>query len=123
MKRRLFSKAILVLCLLFVLVLAGCDLFAGIFDPLIGSWVWSYPPMSVTYGFHADNSWDAVMSQTGYPDQTVAGTYTHDTKAGTLDMTATSGGSGTQSYTYTISSDRKTLTLTQGSTSEVLTRK
>jgi len=127
MSRKLAKKSILVICLLFVLVLAGCDLFTGLFDPLIGTWQYSVTVFGITITdtltYHADNSWTEVVTETGQPDQTYSGTYTHDTKALTLTMTVTTGGSGSMTAAYTISTDRKTLTLTQGTSSTAYTRK
>jgi hypothetical protein len=126
MKRKWLSKTVLVLCLLFTLVLGGCDFFAGIFDPLIGSWTGSVTLLSVTasttYTFHADAKWDVSTAITGLPNATSSGTYIHDIKAGTLELTTTSGGSGVQAYTYAISADKKTLTITQGIFSFTYTR-
>ncbi len=125
--KRLISRGALLLGLLAALALAGCDFLTGLVDPLIGSWVYSPAgspaTMTVTYTFHADNTFEIVLSQTGAPDRSVTGIYTHDPDEGTLTMSALTGGTGTVDFSYSISSDRKTLTLWGQGSSLDLTRK
>ncbi len=121
------SRILLAIALVAVLSLAGCDLLAGIFDPLIGKWQYSLTigpaTMTVVYEFHSDLTWNGTMTATGQTDQTVSGTYTKDSAAGTITMTATTGSSpGTQTLSYAISKDNKTLTLTQNGVSMAFTR-
>ncbi len=108
---------ILLLLVALLLVLAGCDFFVGLFDPLVGTWTATDPGGgSITFVLHGDRSF--TISGTGYMTGTASGTYSADTEAKVLTLNVTqsswtSGGPtvGAWVFTYSLSSDKKTLTV------------
>jgi hypothetical protein len=112
MKRRKLARVGLIsIVLLFVLLFSGCDFFVGLFDPLIGTWVYSVEGGSMTMEFHADKSCSWTSVAEGQPTISPSGTYEKtDT---TITMTLTwEGDTETITFNYTFSDDKKTLNLT-----------
>ncbi len=113
------GRTILLVVLAGVL-LGGCDFFAGLFNPLIGTWHTTITSGSTQITqdatLKADGSLSVVMSD-GTSTQTKTGTWTSDAGAKTLTFVISSPGpTETQVWGYAISSDRNTLTLTFQST-------
>jgi hypothetical protein len=86
------------LCLLFLIVLAGCSLNQGDSggsgssgSPLVGTWSASI----TTYVFNSDGTWSETV---GSPLTTLSGTYTSTST--TVALTYTVGGSGTTTILY-----------------------
>jgi hypothetical protein len=117
------GTALCALLLLLTLALAGCDFFAALFDPLIGTWTGTYVStlagsFSLTVEFKADETFSETMSLSPTP-VTIAGTYVDDKDLKTLTVTVTSTSDpamipvGTVGVSnYALSTDKKTLTMT-----------
>ncbi len=102
--------------LLSALFFAGCDLIAGLLNPLIGSWHTTIaagtPATTEDASIKADGTFSVVISQ-GTATATKSGTWTYDAAAETVTFVITvPSPTETQVFTYAISNDRNTLVLT-----------
>jgi hypothetical protein len=119
-----------VLILGVVLLLAGCDFFAGIFNPLIGKWQMSEligpdVTMAQTLEMHGDKTWSMTGVISGAASGSTSGTGTYTQEETTLAISGTYTmvvvGEGTNSIilpaapvTYSISGNTMTWTDTTG---------
>lgn len=109
------------LLLALIVGLSGCDWFASLFDPLVGMWDLddsSSSGMSGTLEMNWGKTFSLTLTQSSI-ENTASGTYSVDEETGifTMDVTESTwetGGPGIGSWTfsYTLSNDNKTLTLT-----------
>lgn len=118
------SKSILALSLLLLALivgLSGCDWFASLFDPLVGTWDFDESSISGMSGT-LDMNWNKTFSLSltmSSVENTASGTYSADeaTKMFVMDVkesTWETGGPGIGlfSFSYALSTDEKILTLT-----------
>ena len=121
-------RAVSALIIGFAFLLAGCDFFAGLTNPLIGTWrttvdVSSTADMVLTLDLRADKTLEIAGTLTGSTTGTVSGsgTYTQNSSAETIridaSMTTTVTGSrpetaeiAGETVAYSFSADKDTMT-------------
>ena len=90
---------------------------------LVGKWSYSEPPSKITYVFHKDGTTENIVSMTAMggivSDKKNEGEY--EVNNGKLIISGIYIDVGSKEYTYSLSEDVKTLTLTRDSEEMVLT--
>ncbi len=77
---------------------ASCNFFAGLFNPLIGTWEYSESGGTITFTFNYDNTWSYSVTSSG-STVSASGTYTQDSSAGTITFSQSGYTDSTMSYT------------------------
>jgi len=111
-------KKILVLALVAVVLLAGCEPIVSLFRPIVGTWETTILGVSVRTTFSQDDTYTDTESLVGSWGLTQEGTW--DSTENSITKTS-SGGSETE-YSYSFNSGKSELMLTQGGISVTYTR-
>lgn len=116
MKNIRFGFAIVLGAVLLVTAIAGCSISSPT-EPLVGKWQYSLL-VQITYELNSNGGYTRTEGFSILASQTEAGTWAKDAAGTTITFTPTSGTTNAglnktaYSWSYTLSADKNTLTLT-----------
>ena len=112
-------KKLLVVATLAIVVLAGCNLFGSIVNPVVGTWEISGLGITNTSVFNADGTSSETTTVLGVG---VVKTGTWNTADSILTTSWSDSSGGSEFYTFNSDNSTMTLVATSGGLSRTLTR-